>query len=67
MFGKTQIGGVKSERGLTMIGVLTMKSRPGTAGRIMSALGAHNLNIEFIAQTIDLAENDSFLCQGGTV
>jgi aspartate kinase len=61
MFGKTQIGGVKSERGLTMIGVLTMKSRPGTAGRIMSALGAHNLNIEFIAQTIDLAENDSIV------
>ena len=59
MSAKTQIGGVKSERGLVLISVLAMPSRPGTAGQIMSALGAHRLNVEFIAQVVGKAGNDN--------
>ena len=59
MLGKTQIGGVKSERDLVLISVLAMPSRPGTAGKIMMAMGANNLNVEFIAQVIGIAGNDN--------
>jgi aspartate kinase len=59
MFGKTQIGGVKSEGNLVLISVLAMPSRLGTAGKLMTAMGAHNLNVEFIAQMIGIAGNDN--------
>jgi len=61
MSEKTQIGGVKSERELTLIGVLAMLRKPGTAGQIMSALGRRELNIEFIASVVGEAGRDNIV------
>jgi aspartate kinase len=55
---KTQIGGVMHSDGLAMIGVLAIPSRPGTAGRILSLMGDHTINVQFIVQTVDRDGND---------
>jgi len=55
---KTQIGGIMHSDGLAMIGLLAMPSRPGTAGQILSAMGDHHINVQFIVQTVDRGGND---------
>ncbi len=55
---KTQIGGIMHSDGLAMIGVLAIPSRPGTAGKILSAMGNNNINVQFIVQTVDRDGND---------
>jgi aspartate kinase len=55
---KTQIGGIMHSDGLAMIGVLAIPSRPGTAGKILSAMGDSNINVQFIVQTVDREGND---------
>jgi aspartate kinase len=55
---KTQIGGIMHSDGLAMIGVLAIPSRPGTAGKILSAMGNNNINVQFIVQTVDRDSND---------
>ncbi len=57
--GQTHMGGVKSEYGLVLVSILAMPSRPGTAGQIMSAMGAEDLNIEFIAAVVGMADRDN--------
>ena len=55
---KTQIGGIMHSDGLAMIGVLAIPSRPGTAGKILSTMGNHDINVQFIVQTVDREGND---------
>ncbi len=55
---KTQIGGVMHNDGLAMVGVLAIPSRPGMAGKILSAMGDNDINVQFIVQTADKEGND---------
>jgi aspartate kinase len=55
---KTKIGGVMHSDGLAMLGVLAIPSRPGVAGKILAAMGDHNINVQFIVQTADRDGND---------
>jgi aspartate kinase len=55
---KTQIGGIMHSDGLAMIGVLAMPSRPGLAGKILSAMGENNINVQFIVQLVDRDGHD---------
>ncbi len=61
MENKVQIGGVMRGDGLTLISTLAIPSRPGTAGKIMSAMGDNDLNVEFITQTVGLAAKDHII------
>lgn len=54
MAKKVKIGGIMYSDGLAMIGVLAMPARPGIAGKILSALGEHHINVQFIVQTADM-------------
>lgn len=58
MAKKTQIGGIMHSDELAMIGVLAIPSRPGVAGKILSAMGENNINVQFIVQTVDREGND---------
>ena len=58
MAKKTQIGGIMHNDGLAMVGVLAMPSRPGMAGKILSAMGDNAINVQFIVQTADKDGND---------
>ena len=55
---KTRIGGIMHNGGLAMLGVMAIPSRPGVAGKILSAMGDHHINVQFIVQTVDTNGND---------
>ncbi len=55
---KVRIGGMMHSSGLAMVGVLAMPSRPGIAGKILSTLGNHTINVPFIVQIVDHNGND---------
>ncbi len=55
---KTKVGGIMHSNGLAMVGVFAMPSRPGLAGKILSAMGSHDINVQFIVQTVDNTGND---------
>ena len=55
---KTRIGGIMHSEGLALVGVLAIPSRPGVAGRILSALGDRQINVQFIVQTVDHVGRD---------
>ena len=48
-----KVGGIMHCGGLTMIGVLAMPSGPGLAGTILSTLGRHDINVQFVVQLVD--------------
>jgi aspartokinase len=56
-----KIGGIIQKRNLAKIGILAIPDRPGVAGAIFSALGAHGINCPFIVHTIDLDNLDSIV------
>ncbi len=58
MAKKTQIGGIMHNDDLAMVGVLAIPSRPGVAGKILSAMGDNAINVQFIVQTADRDGND---------
>jgi len=55
---KIKIGGIMQTTGLAKVGVMSIPTRPGTAGRIMRALGEREINVQFIVQCIDIHDND---------
>ncbi|MCS7259996.1 MAG: ACT domain-containing protein [Anaerolineae bacterium] len=55
---KVRIGGMMHSSGLAMVGVLAMPSRPGLAGKILSTLGEHSINVPFIVQIVDQDGHD---------
>jgi len=56
-----KIGGIIQKRNLAKIGILSIPDRPGVAGAIFGALGAHGINCPFIVHTIDLDNLDSIV------
>jgi aspartokinase len=55
---KIKIGGIMQTTGLAKVGVMSIPDRPGIAGKIMSALGSTEINVQFIVQCIDNLGND---------
>ena len=55
---KTKIGGIMQCTGLAKMGVMSIPDRPAMAGKIMTALGAQGINVQFIVQCIDIQGND---------
>lgn len=51
---KTRIGGIMKRTGLARIGIMSAPDRPGVAAALMRALGNRGINVQFIAQSIDL-------------
>jgi aspartate kinase len=51
---KVKIGGVIQSKELVQVGIMSMPSHPGLAGKIFCALGKEGINIQFIAQAEDL-------------
>ncbi|MBN1581785.1 MAG: ACT domain-containing protein [Anaerolineae bacterium] len=55
---KTKIGGIMQTTNLAKVGVMSIPDRPGTAGRVLDALGKKGINVQFIVQCIDILDND---------
>ena len=55
---KIKIGGVLHSTGLVEVEVTSSPGRPCAVGRIMKALGAKGINVQFIVQCIDAQNND---------
>lgn len=55
---KIKIGGIMQTTNLAKIGVMSIPDRPGTAGKILAALGIKGINVQFIVQCIDILNND---------
>jgi aspartokinase len=54
---KIKIGGIMQTRGLAKVGVMSIPDQPGIAGKIMSAMGAQQINVQFIVQLIDIHDS----------
>lgn len=54
---KVKAGGIIRNEHLAKIGVLSAPDRPGLARDVLRALGDKDINVEFIVQCIDLANN----------
>jgi aspartokinase len=55
---KIKISGMMHCTGLANMGMMSIPDRPAVAGKIMSALGAQDINVQFIVQCIDVQGND---------
>jgi len=55
---KIKIGGILKNTELSMIGVMCIPGRPGTAGRITQSLKSAGINIQFIVQLPDVDGHD---------
>ncbi len=55
---KIKIGGIMQTTNLAKVGVMAIPDRPGTAGKVMQALGYKGINVQFIVQCIDIRHND---------
>jgi len=53
--GKIKIGGIIQSRQLAQVGVMSAPDQPGSAGKILGALGQEGINIQFIVQSLDLS------------
>jgi aspartate kinase len=51
---RIKVGGILETRDLCLVGVMSAPDRPGLAAAIFTALGAAQLNVQFIVQSIDL-------------
>jgi aspartate kinase len=52
--GKIKAGGMIQNVGLAQVGVLAVPDRPGVAGAILNTLAQAGVNVQFIAQLLDL-------------
>jgi aspartate kinase len=55
---KIKISGMMHCIGLAKMGMMSIPDHPAVAGKIMSALGAQGINVQFIVQCIDVQGND---------
>ncbi len=55
--GQVKAGGVVQNTGLALVGVMAVPDRPGVAGAILNTLSQTGLNVQFIAQVLDLDDN----------
>ena len=58
---KIKVGGVLKNDRLATISVLAVKDRPGIAAAVLGALGARNLNVQFVVQVIDHQDQDQMV------
>jgi len=61
MAPKVKAGGIIRSEHLAKIGVMSAPDRPGLASDVLRALGNNNINVEFIVQCIDLANNSHII------
>lgn len=54
---KIKIGGIMQTTGLAKVGVMSIPDQPGIAGKIMSAMGEREINVQFIVQLIDIHDS----------
>ena len=60
---KIKIGGVMQSEGRALLKVLSVPDRPGVAGSLLSVLGQHGVNIEFLSEGSDIEGYGNFaLC-----
>ena len=52
---KVKIGGIIQSRQLAQVAVLSAPDQPGSAGKILGALGREGINIQFIVESLDAA------------
>ena len=52
--GKIKAGGIIQNLNLAKIGVMCVPDRPGIASTVLSAVSKRGINVQFIAQAIDL-------------
>jgi aspartate kinase len=57
MAGKVKAGGIIRNERLAKIGVMSAPDRCGLACDVLRAIGAEGINVEFIVQCTDLADN----------
>jgi aspartate kinase len=57
MAGKVKAGGIIRNEGLAKIGVMSAPDRCGLACDVLRAIGRQGINVEFIVQCIDMANN----------
>jgi aspartate kinase len=55
---KIRIGGIMQNAHLSLLNVTAVPDRPGIAAAILSGLGARNINVQFIVQSIDQSDRD---------
>jgi aspartokinase len=50
---KIKVGGIMNTHGLSSVSVLSLPDRPNDSGIILHALGAKNINIQFLVHNLD--------------
>ena len=55
---KIKISGMMHCTGLAKMRMMSVPDRPAVAGKIMNALGAQGINVQFVVQCIDAQGND---------
>jgi aspartate kinase len=60
--GKIKIGGIIQSKKLAQVGVMSAPDQPGSAGKILGALGQEGINIEFIVQFSELGRGNVIFC-----
>jgi aspartate kinase len=58
--GKIKIGGVMQSEGRALLKILSVPDRPGMAGTLLSLLGQHGVNIEFLSEGSDIEGYGNF-------
>lgn len=51
---KVKIGGIIQSRQLAQVAVLSAPDQPGSAGKVLGALGREGINIQFIVESLDI-------------
>jgi aspartate kinase len=57
---KIKIGGVMQSEGRALLKILSVPDRPGVAGTLLSVLGQHGVNIEFLSEGSDIEGYGNF-------
>ncbi|MFZ5919180.1 MAG: ACT domain-containing protein [Chloroflexota bacterium] len=55
--GKVKAGGIIQNSKLALVGVMAVPDKPGVAGAILNTLAQTGINVQFIAQLLDLEGN----------
>jgi aspartokinase len=50
---KIKVGGIMNSAGLATVSVFSLPDRPDASGAVLHALGAKNINVEFLVHTLD--------------
>lgn len=63
---KVKLGGILKSTNLALLGVMAVPDRPGVAGALLDALGDNGINVELIAESLDVEGRGNItLCIAG--